>query len=228
MLNREYLERKDPDLLKALDTFGDSLASRFNCHRVGVITKFYPEKLTVDVSLRDKIIFRNTVQDFTTIMDLPLLIQGSNNSHLTFGNIEGCEVLVHFNDTDIDFWFQTGEAYEPNTPRKHDFSDGFAELRPHSQPNVFEYDLTGTVLSKGSCKVKMTDTTVEITNGTSTIFMEGNNITITGNVTVNGTVGATGQVSSDVDVLSAGISGKGHTHNYNPGPGSPTPTEPPQ
>ena len=37
---------------------------------------------------------------------------------------DGC--LVIFSDVDIDTWFETGEVSEPNSPRRHSLSDGFA------------------------------------------------------------------------------------------------------
>lgn len=221
MLATEYVAKEEPDLPKALETYGDSLSAKFNSHRVGRIVKFYPDRLTVDVELLDKIIFRDTIEDYSIIPDLPLVISGAKNTYLTFGDVTGTEVIVHFNDTDIDNWFKTGQAYEPNTARQHDFSDGFAELSIHSLPNVFEYDITGTVLNRGNFNIKLTDEDIQITNGEASIVLNGNNITITGNITLNGSLTATGTISSDTDVLSAGISGKTHTHT-SAAAGSPT------
>lgn len=223
MLKTEYVSKLNPDLTKALEDYGDSLSGKFNAHRIGRVIKFYPERLTVDVELLDKMTFRDTIEDYSVILDLPLIIAGAPNTHLTFGDITGSEVLVHFNDTDIDNWFKTGEAYEPNTARKHDFSDGFAELSIQSLPNVFKYDMEGTVLSRGGYIIKLTDKNVQISNGEASIVMEGGNITITGNIQLNGSLNATGTISSDTDVLSAGKSGKSHTHTGNAG----NPTSPP-
>lgn len=218
MLRREYLDKLDPDLSKMLESYSDGLASKFKCHRVGIITAFNPERLTVNVRLLDKMIFRDMVQDFAELVDMPLLVYATNDTSFTLGDPTGSECIVHFNDTDIDLWFQTGEAYEPNTARTHNLNDGFVELRPYSLPYVLDYDTTGTVITRGNTKIRLVfdknsnQGTVEITNGQALMVMSGNTVTITGNVEVQGTIHATGTITSDSDVIASGISGKTHTH----------------
>lgn len=193
MLKREYLDKFNPDLTKMLETYGDSLSSKFKCHRVGIITSFNSERKTVNVRLLDKMIFRDMVEDYTELADIPLLIQGVGDSQLTFGDVVGAECLVHFNDTDIDLWFATGESYEPNTARVHDFNDGFAELRPFSLPNNFDYDMQSTMLRRGNCKIRLlTDGSIEITNGSAILTMTENNVNITANVNITGNVNIVG------------------------------------
>lgn len=214
MLSREYLDKLDPDLAKMLERYGDSLSSRFKCHRVGKITKFDSERMVVSVRLLDKMLFRDTVQDFTELTDLPLVVYGNAKSRLTLGDVTGSECVVHFNDTDIDLWFATGEAYEPNTARQHDWSDGFVELRPYSLPNVTPYPLTETVLERGNCKLRLLDDgSVIVTNGQAVLTMTEGNITITGNVSVTGDLTVSGTITGNTDVIAGGISGKSHVHS---------------
>lgn len=211
MLPREYLDKLNPDLLKMLETYGDNLGSKFKCHRVGTITKFDPQRLVVNIRLLDKMTFRDMVDDYTELVDIPIIINGIDDSHLTFGDITGSECLVHFNDTDIDLWHETGEAYEPNTARIHDWNDGFAELRPYSTPHLFNYDLAGTVLERKNCKVRLLDNgAIEITNGSAIMTLSGNNVDITanthiaGNVTIDGDVTINGKVTIMDDVTIQG------------------------
>lgn len=189
MIKNKRIPSDEPDLGLVLRNLGDRLSARFKCHRVGRIKKINTDRLTVDVELMDKLVYLNNVSEITELSDLPLLIYGGSNSGLTFGNIVGCECLVHFNDTDIDNWYATGESYEPNTGRQHDFSDGFVELRPYSLPKKINYDMSGTILFNGNIKISLLDNgNLEFTNGSAKIVMSGNDITITGDVTVSGTI----------------------------------------
>lgn len=199
----------DPDLTKLLKMFGRNLSEQFNCHRLGKITAFDSETLTCKVKLLDKLVFNDTEQDYIELTKMPLLIYATENAGLTLGNVVGSECLVHFNDTDIDNWKQTGEAYAPNSLRRHDFSDGFVELRPfdYTEAQKTTYDSEGVALYNGNAKVRLkNDGVIEITNGSAVIVMSGNNVTITGNLSVNGTI------TADTDVKTNNISLKQHTH----------------
>ncbi len=48
----------------------------------------------------------------------------------------GDACLVVFSDVDIDGWFETGEAVEPRSARKHSLSDGFAFVGWRTRPNA--------------------------------------------------------------------------------------------
>lgn len=153
----------NPDLEKMLSTLYDAIMYDMNCHRVGRVIKFNKDKLTVDIELLEK--FKNNqgdIKEFTTVLDCPLVIYGLPNTGLTFGDPTGAEVLLHFNDRNIDRWFETGEKYLPNTARMHHMSDGFATLSPRSLPNIIEYNLESTVLNRGINKLKINDESINI------------------------------------------------------------------
>lgn len=219
--------RTEPDVSYSMQVFGEALKYDLNCHRVGKIVKFYPDSLTCDVELLELKPNNSRLSKFALLQELPLMIYGGNDTNLTFGDVTGCECLVHINDRDIDSWHTTGEAYKPRTSRLHDFSDGFVSLRPRSKNNLINYEVDGTVLNVGATKIKLKADSIEAVSGSCTVLMSGETITITapnvninGNVAVNGEIKATGQISSDTDVLAAGKSGKSHTHTGNMG--SPT------
>lgn len=179
--------------------------SKLNSHRVGRITAFYKEDLTCDVRLLEQIPQSNGgTAEFSLLLKLPLIIEGTDNSHITFGNIVGSDCLVHFNDRDIDNWFKTGESYKPNTTRLHDLSDGFVTLRPFSKVKVFTYYENGLEIKNGSTVIRL--------NNDGTIDVTGSTITFNGNVIVNGDVTATGTITGQTDVVAGTISGKSHTH----------------
>ena len=152
MIEREYTDKISPDLGKLLERIIGIASNRFKCHRIGKIVSFDKTKMTVTVRLLDKFMFRGNQEDFVQLSQVPLIVYATNTSGLTLGNVVGAECMVHFNDTDTDNWFVTGESYEPNSPRQHDIADGFAELRPFSTPNAPTYDDTGLVLYNGNSK----------------------------------------------------------------------------
>lgn len=184
-----------------------------NCHRVGKIVKFNKEELTCDVQLLELLPNPSGgALNYAIIPQLPLIIEGTDTSWLTWGNIVGSECLVHFNDKDIDNWFETGEEYLPNTTRLHNFSDGFVTLRPRNKLKVFNYDDQAVVLKNSDSMVRMTANTIQITNNNLNMLIQNGTVTITGNVVVNGDITATGTITGQTDVLAGTISGKTHTH----------------
>lgn len=184
--------------------------SKLNSHRVGRIVAFYKEDLTCDVKLLEQITQgKGGTAEFSLLLKLPLIIEGTEDSHITFGNIVGSECLVHFNDRDIDNWFKTGEVYKPNTTRLHDLSDGFVTLRPYSKVKVFTYYENGLEIKNGNTVIHL--------NNDGTIDVTGSTITFNGNVIVNGDINATGTITGDTDVVAGTISGKSHVHVGNLG-----------
>lgn len=184
--------------------------SKMNSHKVGKIIKFNKEELTCDVQILELIPKSNGgYVEYAPILQLPLVIEGTDTSHITFGNIVGSECLVHFNDRDIDKWFKTGETYSPNTTRMHDLSDGFVTLRPYSKVKTFAYYEGGIEIKNGNTIIHLNDDgTIDITAST---------VTINGNIVVNGDLTASGTVTGSTDVIADTISGKTHVHTGNLG-----------
>ena len=214
-MDRGIKQQGIPDLAKLLKTFGRNLSAQFNCHRVGKITAFDSNTLTCSVKLLDKFIFNDTEQDFTEFCDMPLLIYATDTAGLTLGDVTGSECIVHFNDTDTDNWLVTGEAYAPNSSRQHDFADGFVELRPYNRLAAADanYDMQGTVLKNGNCKIRLlNDGSIEITNGSAVVTMNGGDVSITGNVSITGDVTVSKTLTATTDVKVGNISLKQHTH----------------
>lgn len=204
-----------PDLARLLESVGRALSAQFKCHRVGRITAFDSDTLTCSVKLLDKFIFNDTEQDYVEFTGVPLLIYATETAGLTLGNVVGAECLVHFNDTDIDNFLQTGEAYAPNSLRRHDFNDGFVELRPfdHVAAQKITYDSEGVALYNGNTKVQLKDDgSAVITNGSAVITLNGGDIAITGNVTISGDLTVNKTITATTDVVTKNISLKQHTH----------------
>lgn len=212
----------DPDLTYAMSIFGNSIQYDLNCHRVGKIVKFNPDDLTCDVELLELKPTQSRLDKYALIQGLPLLVSGGIDTNLTFGDVTGAECLVHFNDRDIDSWFDTGESYMPNSKRMHDFSDGFVSLRPHNKNDVIDYEIDGTVLHKGQNKIKITsDSIIVSVVGGCVLTLKDNTATLVGDLIVNGNITASGTITGQTDVIAGAISGKTHTHTSG-APGDPT------
>lgn len=200
--NAEYFAIGNPDSGAINRMLKDSVAKNLKCHRIGRITAFDSTNFLCTVQLLDKMSFLGQEESFVEIPSLPLLISGTDSKHITFGDIVGSECIVHFNDVDVDNWLETGESYTPNSRRKHDFSDGFVELRPFNKKAVFAYYSNGIEIKNGSSLIHINDDgSIEITNGSGVISMSGSTISITGDVNVSG------------DVIAGTISLKNHVHS---------------
>ena len=200
--NAEYNFIGQCDEGRILEASRNIVYKNLNCHRIGKIVAFNRNTLTCDVNILDKMTYFGKAESYITVSDLPLLIQGTDSKHITFGDIVGSECIVHFNDVDIDNWFETGENYIPSSCRKHHFSDGFVELRPFNKNAVFSYYSTGLEIKNGNTYIHLNDDgTIEISNGNAKINMNGDTIAITGNVTATG------------DVTAGTISLKNHKHS---------------
>lgn len=203
----------EPDIVYTMKVFGNSINYNLNCHRVGKIVKFNPENLTCDVELLELKPMQDRLDKYALIQGLPLLIDGGIDTNLTFGDITGSECLVHFNDRDIDSWFDTGESYKPNSKRMHDFSDGFVSLRPHNKNDIIDYEIDGTVLNKGQNKIKITsDSVIVSVVGGCVLTLKDNTATLVGDLIVDGNITASGTITGQTDVIAGAISGKTHTH----------------
>jgi hypothetical protein len=206
--NAEYFCIGKPDSGTLIEMLKEAVMKNLKCHRVGRITSFDANSFTCKVQLLDKMSFFGKVENFVELPSLPLLVYGTDSKHITFGNIIGSECIVHFNDVDFDNWLETGESYTPNTIRKHDFADGFVELRPYNKNAVFTYYADGLEIQNGNNIVRLNDdSTISVTNGTTSMTISGDTVSITGNLSVTGTI------TSDTDCVSAGISGKTHVHS---------------
>lgn len=209
--NAEYLSIGNPDTGLQNRILKDSVAKSLKCHRIGRITGFDSTTFLCKVQLLDKMTYLGQEESFVEIPSLPLVINGTKTSHITLGDIVGSECIVHFNDVDFDNWLETGESYTPVSRRKHDFADGFVELRPFNKTAVFSYYTSGLEIKNGNSLIHLNDNgTIEITNGSATISMSGSTIAITGDLTVTGDVTA-GTVSLKTHVHSGVQSGSSNT-----------------
>ena len=150
-----------------------------NCVKIGRIIKFYTEDKTADVEILAKQKkLDGTFQNITLLKKCLVL-----GNRITTPILEGDDVVVLFNDYDLNAYFETGTAQEPYSTRKHDLSDGIVLMGLNSLVNAIQYDNEAICLNYEQTKI---NGNLEV-NGDTT--QNGNN-TITGNNTVSGNVDA--------------------------------------
>lgn len=123
-----------------IENFANSLIEQvfrsLNCVKIGKISKFYPEDKTADVEILTKQKkVDGTFQDITILKKC--LVIGNK---ITLPIEVGENVVVLFNDYDLNCFFETGEAQEPYSNRKHDLSDGIVLMGLNSLVNAINYD----------------------------------------------------------------------------------------
>ncbi len=150
-----------------------------NCVKIGRIIKFYTEDKTADVEILAK--QKKLDGTFQSVSLLKKCLVLGNK--ITTPILEGDDVIVLFNDYDLNAYFETGTAQEPYSTRKHDLSDGIVLMGLNSLVNAIQYDNEAICLNYEQTKI---NGNLEV-NGDTT--QNGNN-TITGNNTVSGNVDA--------------------------------------
>ena len=104
----------------------EAIMSRLNCHNIGRILEFDVATQTCTVELMQLKKFNSRIYAPAPITQVPLIIYGAGNGHITLPNPEGSICLLFFNDRNMDNFMLTGEQYLPDTTRMHDFTDCIA------------------------------------------------------------------------------------------------------
>ena len=141
MAKAKKLSNADLDFNSMMALSEDAIMSRLNCHNVGKILSFDPLNQTCTVEIMQIKQFNSTYYTPAPITDVPIIIYGAGNAHITLPDPTGSICLLLFLDRNIDSFLETGEQYEPETWRMHDFSDCIALTTFKTLANpIQEYD----------------------------------------------------------------------------------------
>lgn len=150
------------DLKSLLDLVKRDTMLSINCHAVGTIQSFDPEKQTAEITVNYKQVFYGaagtepTLKDYPILLDCPVVTMSGGDGALTFPIAQGDTCLVLFNDRDITDWFSGGQVGPPPTPRAHSFADAFGLVGVRSMANpIDDYDADKTCLRHGDTKVRL-------------------------------------------------------------------------
>lgn len=126
----------------------ESTMAKINCHNIGKILEFDKDKQTCTVQLMQLKTHRGTIYTPPPITDVPLIIYGMGDGFITLPNPVGSVCLLFFMDRNIDAFLETGELYEPENTRLHDFSDCIALTTFSTLNNPIEnYDDTSITVA---------------------------------------------------------------------------------
>lgn len=125
-----------------VEVLKENILKSLNCVKIGRIYKFYPEDKTADVEILNKIKVNDEIKEITLL--LKCLVVGNK---ITLPIEEGEDVVVLFNDVDLNSYFETGTSQLPYSNRRHSISDGIVICGLNSLINSINYDNTAINLN---------------------------------------------------------------------------------
>ena len=132
-----------------IDNLIKTIFQSLNCVKVGKVIKFYPEDKTADIQIITKIKDTNNNLKDIAILSKCLVI----GNKITLPIEEREDVVILFNDYDINAYFETGQSQEPYSSRKHSLSDGIVICGLNSIINAINYDNTAICFNHKQIKV---------------------------------------------------------------------------
>lgn len=156
----------NPDLRALLNQLRQEIFTTFNCHQIGTVQSFDPDRQTAEVSISFLRVVPNLEVSpptyktipYPLLVDVPVFVNSGGSGRLTFPVTAGDPCLVCFNDRDIDSWFETDNTAIPNTGRTHDLSDGLAFVGFRSLANALaDFDMDNAVLAFAGGKILVAD-----------------------------------------------------------------------
>lgn len=148
MARLEQIPKSEPTFNDLMIMAQNNTMARTNCHNVGRIIEFDKDKQTCTVQIMQLKQFFDKTMATAPITDVPLIIYGMGDGFITLPNPVGSVCLLFFMDRNIDAFLETGELYEPDNTRLHDFSDCIAITTFSTLNNPIEnYDDTSITVA---------------------------------------------------------------------------------
>lgn len=148
MARLEQIPKAEPTFNDLMIMAQNNTMARTNCHNVGRIIEFDKDKQTCTVQIMQLKQFFDKTMAAAPITDVPLIIYGMGDGFITLPNPVGSICLLFFMDRNIDSFLETGELYEPDNTRLHDFSDCIAITTFSTLNNPIEnYDDTSITVA---------------------------------------------------------------------------------
>lgn len=117
------ISKAKPTQLEINQLLKTNIFSNLNCHNIGRILEFDPATQLCTVELMQIKQFGDQTYTPAPITQVPLIMLGAGNAHITMPNPVGTTCLLLFLDRNMDNFMETGEQYMPDTARMHDFTD---------------------------------------------------------------------------------------------------------
>lgn len=124
--NIQKLSQNEPNLMEIIGLVKTNIFANLNCHNIGRILSFDKTTSTCTVELMQIKQMNKYAYTPVPLTDVPLIIYGAGNGHITMPDPTGTICILLFMDRNIDAFLETEEAYVPETTRMHDFTDCIA------------------------------------------------------------------------------------------------------
>lgn len=148
MARLEQIPKSEPTFNDLMIMAQNNIMARTNCHNVGRIIEFDKTTQTCTVQIMQLKQFFDKTFAAAPITDVPLIVYGMGDGFITLPNPVGTICLLFFMDRNIDSFLETGELYEPDNTRLHDFSDCIAITTFSTLNNPIEnYDDTAITIA---------------------------------------------------------------------------------
>lgn len=148
MARLEQIPKSEPTFNDLMIMAQNNIMARTNCHNVGRIIEFDKTTQTCTVQIMQLKQFFDKTMAAAPITDVPLIIYGMGDGFITLPDPVGSICLLFFMDRNIDAFLETGELYEPDNTRLHDFSDCIAITTFSTLNNPIEnYDDTAITIA---------------------------------------------------------------------------------
>jgi hypothetical protein len=131
-----------PNLDVILSDLKRDIFATLNCVQIGKVAKVNKDDQTVEVQIQIKQpLTDGSSVSIPLLVDVPYFILQGGSAYIDMPITAGDYCLVLFNDRDIDIWWTTnGSEHDPNTSRKHSFSDAIALVGVNPKTAVRDFD----------------------------------------------------------------------------------------
>ena len=181
------------DYVQATKMANNNLAENLNCVRIGIVQEFYPDNLTCMVKIASKRVIQYNQDGTQLVRDYaPIVAKVCYcNPFETFPLKQGDEVVLLFNDRELETWFINGQANLENHQRMHDLTDCIAIAGIRSIPKMIQILTDALHLFYGASSIALKDAQMDISSTTvnidgTTVNVEGTTVNINGKLVING------------------------------------------
>jgi len=136
-------EQMPPNLKILLDELKAEIFATLNCVQIGKIEKVTPGAQTIEATIQIKRVAADGSSTlYPVLVDCPYFVLQGGGAYLDMPIKAGDFCVVLFNDRNIDNWWKSGTAMDPDDFRKHSLSDGIALVGLNPSSKVLSQDGT--------------------------------------------------------------------------------------
>ena len=194
------------DITNLLQANNNNLALNFNCVRIGIVQEFYPTNLTALVKIASKRVLKINANGTQTVRDYaPIIAKVCYSSpYETHPLKAGDEVVLLFNDREIETWFINGQANAQNHERMHDLTDAIALVGGiRSLPRMIEILLDCLHLFYGNSDIQLKEEEIISNTPSLTVNVENAITTNADTTTINNSDATNINSDSEINLLTS-------------------------